>query len=32
MCGFKNANLRDFEKEVDRQDRDYESIYALAIK
>ncbi len=30
--GFKKVSLRSFDKSIDLKDRDYESIYALAIK
>ena len=30
--GFKNVTIRNFDKNIDLQERDYESIYALAIK
>ena len=32
MCGFKDVSLRNFEENVDLQERDYESIYALGVK
>ena len=32
MCGFSDARLREFEKDLDVIDRDYESVYALGIK
>lgn len=31
-CGFKKANLRQFDPSLDLRERDYESIYALGIK
>jgi hypothetical protein len=32
VAGFKNARLREFDASLDREERDYESIYALAEK
>jgi predicted SAM-dependent methyltransferase len=32
IAGFANVKLREFDPEVDRRERDYESIYALGIK
>ena len=32
QAGFSNVNLRDFDPSLDMQERDFESIYALAIK
>jgi predicted SAM-dependent methyltransferase len=32
VAGFKNARLRGFDASLDREERDYESIYALADK
>ena len=32
MCGFKEVSLRNFEEDLDLQERDYESIYALGVK
>ena len=31
-AGFSNAQLRKFDKTLDLQERDYESIYAVAVK
>ena len=32
MAGFAEVNLRDFDTETDRAERDYESLYAIATK
>ena len=32
ICGFKKASLRKFDPSLDREDRDFESIYSLAYK
>ena len=32
MCEFKNVDFRDFDSEIDRPERDFESMYVLALK